>query len=100
VEQLGGPEGNRTPYSSMPWRRVTGIPQAQCFLSYQISQKFEEEKPTEKLKSRFYRDESTQSSFDEWTYRESNSELRNANAPVYHLPISPFLEFSSRSILS
>ncbi|KKR94359.1 MAG: hypothetical protein UU45_C0011G0013 [Candidatus Levybacteria bacterium GW2011_GWA2_41_15] len=23
-----GPEGNRTPYSSMPWKRVTGIPQA------------------------------------------------------------------------
>ena len=24
-----------------------------------------------------------------WTYRESNSELYNANVPVYHLPISP-----------
>lgn len=26
-----GPGGNRTPYSSMPWRCVTGIPQAQIF---------------------------------------------------------------------
>lgn len=26
-----------------------------------------------------------------WTYRESNSGLCNANAPVYHLPISPDL---------
>src|SRR3989344_2984741 len=24
-----------------------------------------------------------------WTYRESNSRLCNANAPVYHLPIGP-----------
>src|SRR3989344_5292647 len=23
-----GPEGNRTPYSSMPWKHVTGIPRA------------------------------------------------------------------------
>ncbi len=25
---FSGPEGNRTPYSSMPWKRVTGIPRA------------------------------------------------------------------------
>ena len=31
-----------------------------------------------------------------WTYRESNSGLRNANAPVCHLPTSPFLKYSSK----
>ena len=34
ILKICGPEGNRTPYSSMPWRRVTGIlrAQIQCFI--------------------------------------------------------------------
>jgi hypothetical protein len=34
---LSGPEGNRTPYSSMPWKHVTGIPRALRILFYEIT---------------------------------------------------------------